>query len=119
MLKEFPIQDTRLRRLLQTILDHEPEAYAELIHVSLTQINYGANHQEEKPVLQDDPILLEDLLTVDEERSRAGLTPPTSATVRPKVSDVRSVPSLPVRLSPSRRKLPRRRPSLARRSKSI
>ena len=35
MLREFPIKDRRLRRICQTILDHNPEYYGQLIHTAL------------------------------------------------------------------------------------
>jgi hypothetical protein len=99
MLREFPIKDPRLRRLLQTILDQSPEHYAQLIHTALALSDYAGNHSEEREVLQEEPILLEELLTLEEERSRAGLIAPEKPGGRPAAADVRGVPSLPVRQS--------------------
>ncbi|MCL6650626.1 MAG: hypothetical protein K6U89_20220, partial [Chloroflexi bacterium] len=75
LLREFPIRDGRLRRLLQTILDHDPEYYAQLIHAALRISDYRHNHPGEPDLLCEDPILLNDLLSVEEERARVGLVP--------------------------------------------
>src|SRR5262249_25646684 len=101
VLQQFPIRDPGLRRILQTVLDHHPEQYAALIHAALELSDYRDNHPEEQAVVSEDPIFLDDLLTVDEERARVGLAPEqiTERPVeRPKTSDVRSVPNLPARL---------------------
>jgi hypothetical protein len=74
MLTEFPIRDARLRRLVQTILDHDPEHYVALIHTAMEIADYRRNHPEEADVVQRDPIVLNDLLTVEEERERVGLS---------------------------------------------
>jgi hypothetical protein len=99
MLREFPIRDRRLRQLCQTILDHEPEHYGELIHTALQLTDYEGNHSEEREVLQGAPVLLTELLSVNDERSRAGLARPEEKTGRPAAADIRNVPSLPVRQS--------------------
>jgi hypothetical protein len=75
ILKEYPVRTPRLRRLLQTILDHDPEHYAALIHAAIEVSDYRDGHPEEPEVVSDDPVLLKELLTPEEERARAGLTP--------------------------------------------
>ena len=99
MLREFPIKDRRLRRICQTILDHNPEYYGQLIHTALQLSDYAGNHSEERQVLREEPVLLEELLSVDEERSRAGLTAGTGRMERPVAAEIGSVPSLPARQS--------------------
>jgi Family of unknown function (DUF6178) len=102
MLAEFPIRDAQLRRILQTILDFNPELYAALVHVALEVADYRDNHPEEGEVIGEDPILLNDLLTVEQERARAGLAPeppPEKVAERPRGADIDSVPHLPARLS--------------------
>jgi hypothetical protein len=99
MLQQFPIRDPRLHRLLLTILEHDPEHYAALIHESLQLSKYGGDHEDEPEMLQEDPILLDDLLTVEEERARAGLAPPERPAERPKPADAHAIPSLPARQS--------------------
>jgi hypothetical protein len=99
MLREFPIQDRRLRQICQTILDHDPEHYGELIHAALKLSDYAGNNSEEHEVLQEEPVLLQHLLTPEEERSRAGLTAGEERRERPAAAEMGSVPSLPVRQS--------------------
>jgi hypothetical protein len=99
MLKAFPIRDPRLRQILQTILDHDPEHYAALIHAALELSDYEGNHPEEQEVVSEDPILLDDLLTIEEERVRAGLAAPEVEASRHQAADIRSVPSLPAQQS--------------------
>jgi hypothetical protein len=99
MLREFPIQDRRLRRLCQTILDHDPEHYGALIHTALEHTDYEGNHSEEQEVLREEPVLLTELLSVDEERSRAGLARPEEPAERAAAADIRNVPALPARQS--------------------
>jgi hypothetical protein len=102
MLDAFPIRDPRLHRLLQAILDFNPEHYAALIQATLEISDYRDNHPEERGIIGEDPILLDDLLTVDQERARAGLAAepkPAPSAVRPRLADIGSVPNLPARLS--------------------
>lgn len=99
MLREFPIKDLRLRQLCQTILDHEPEHYGELIHTALQLSDYDNNHSEEPEVLRDEPVVLIDLLTVNEERARAGLAQGEAPAGRVSAAEIRNVPSLPARRS--------------------
>lgn len=99
MLREFPLADRRLRRICQTILDHDPEHYGELIHTALTLADYAGNHPEEDAVLREEPIFLEQLLTMDQERARAGLTGDKEQAERPAAAEIGSVPSLPARQS--------------------
>lgn len=102
MLAEFPIRSAQLRRILQTILDFNPELYAALIHAALEVTDYRDNHPEEREVVGEDPILLNDLLTVEQERARAGLTPeapPEKLAGRPGAAGIDGVPNLPARLS--------------------
>jgi Family of unknown function (DUF6178) len=111
MLKQFPIRDSGLRKLLQTILDYDLEQYAALIHAALHLSDYRQNHPEEDEVVGQDAILLNDLLTVEEERSRVGLaqgeaaaeaqdaTPEGGSSARPAPGSASSIPDLPVRRS--------------------
>src|SRR5207247_8684748 len=48
MLREFPIKRRRLRQICQTILDHNPEYYGQLIHTALQLSDYAGNHSEER-----------------------------------------------------------------------
>jgi hypothetical protein len=99
MLREFPIQDRKLHGLLRTILEHDPEHYAALIHEALQLSKYGGDHEVEPEMLREDPILLDDLLTVEEERARAGLASAERPAQRPRAADAHAIPSLPVRQS--------------------
>jgi hypothetical protein len=99
MLREFPIRDRRLRQICQSILDHDPEHYGELIHVALRLSDYAGNNPEESEVLREEPIFLERLLTPDEERARAGLTAVEERSERPAAAEIGNVPSLPARQS--------------------
>lgn len=109
MLREYPVRTPRLRRILQNLLDHDAEHYAALIHAAMRVSDYRDGHPEEREVVGEDPLLLNDLLTVEEERARVGLvagekkadgeikaeglTPPVPP------SPARPVPNLPVQRS--------------------
>jgi hypothetical protein len=107
MLKEFPIQNARLRRLVQTILDHDPEHYVALVHAAMEIADYRRNHPEEEDAVQRDPIVLNDLLTVEEERARVGLAgegtidapQANGSEPAPRQPGAPPVPNLPVRQS--------------------
>lgn len=75
VLREFPIRDRRLRRLLQTVLDQDPEHYVALVQAALQLTDYAGSHPEEQENLRDSPLILKELLTLDEERCRVGLGP--------------------------------------------
>jgi uncharacterized protein DUF6178 len=76
VLREFPIRDRRLRRLVKRILDHDPEQYIALIQAALELYDYEGGHPEEREILYEAPVVMNELLTVDEERARAGLARP-------------------------------------------
>jgi hypothetical protein len=99
MLREFPIRDRRLRQICQMILDYAPEHYVELIHVTLQLSDYQGNHSEEQEVLREEPVLLDHVLSLEEERSRTGLAAQEGNAARPAAADIASVPSLPARQS--------------------
>src|SRR5262249_52994044 len=83
VLREFPIRDRRLRRLLQTVLDHDPEHYVALVQAALRLTDYAGSHPEEQENFRDSPLILKELLTLDEERSRVGLCPGQAETAAP------------------------------------
>jgi hypothetical protein len=99
MLKEFRIRDPRLRRVLQTVIDCDPEHYTALVEAALQISDYQAGHPEDREVVREDPILLDTLLSVEEERERAGLARTERGVDRPRAADLRGVPSLPARQS--------------------
>lgn len=61
LLKEFPIQEPGLARMLQTLLDYDPDRYVDLVREGLRQSDYAENHPLEWETLVEEPVLLTSL----------------------------------------------------------
>ena len=60
-LRLFPLQDEELARVVQLILDFNPDRYVDIIREGLRGSDYVENHPLEWETLTEDPVLLERL----------------------------------------------------------
>ncbi|HEU4754215.1 MAG TPA: DUF6178 family protein, partial [Armatimonadota bacterium] len=61
LLRQFPVNDTGLAHLLQTLLDYDADRYVDLVREGLRRADYAENHPTEWEALTEDPVLLEPL----------------------------------------------------------
>lgn len=66
LLRQFPIAEPTLAQFLQTVLDYDPDRYADLIREGLRGLDYQENHPEEWETLTEEPVLLESVEPVEE-----------------------------------------------------
>lgn len=73
LLVRFPVDDPPLARLLQLILDTDPDRYADLLREALALLDYRENHPEEALDLTQAPVLVpEEALDTEPESPVAG-----------------------------------------------
>jgi hypothetical protein len=57
-LRQFPIKEERLARIVQTVLDYDPDRFADIIRQALAQSDYREAHPSEWQALTEEPVLL-------------------------------------------------------------
>lgn len=66
LLRQFPVAEPTLAQFLQTVLDYDPDRYADLIREGLRGLDYQENHPDEWETLTEEPVLLESVEPVEE-----------------------------------------------------
>jgi len=65
LLRQFPIAEPTLERIIQTILDYDPDRYVDIIRDGLRRSDYAENHPLEWDTLTEDPVLLDSLPPIE------------------------------------------------------
>lgn len=58
LMRDFPVPEPGLARVLQQIIDYDPDRYADLIRRSLRKMRYAEEHADVERELREEPILL-------------------------------------------------------------
>jgi hypothetical protein len=85
ILREIPVHEPRLAEVLQAVVDHDPDRYADLIRRALARIQYADEHEEAEGDLREAPLLLDpvDARAVFQSASPASEEAPGPATGAP------------------------------------
>jgi len=94
----LPIRDPKLRRILQTVIDLEEEAWGELMKAALEIQTYRRDHPEEQE-LTSEPIVLREFETIPLPKLRRPVPTAPEDAFQPTGVAVARTASLPVRVS--------------------
>ncbi len=65
LLRQFPVTDPALEKVLQTVLEYDPDRYVDLIREGLRAADYTENHPDEWTELTETPVLLDQLEPIE------------------------------------------------------